>query len=282
MSRAARLTLVFLGLNLFLFVAKIWAGLVFGSLAVLSDAFNSLVDIATSIMIFFAVRIGSKPADGDHPFGHSRAEPLAAFTVAILTFVLAFEVVREAVGRIISGELPEISFVPLAILGIVILTKLGMFFAARKFADNPALIAVAADAKMDIVISLLAVGGVVAINFGFPQLDAYAALAIAVWIGFVGFKISQDNISKLMGRCPDKDEMQKIRAKLDELKKQKKILGFKNLRGQFIGSEIQIAVAVAAPKNLSLKKVHDLEELIQKKLKALKNVREVAVHIDPA
>lgn len=276
-----RIALFFLALNLILFVAKIMAGLLFGSLAVLSDAFNSLVDIATSIMIFFAVKIGNQPADDDHQFGHSRAEPIAAFTVAILTFVLAFEVVREAVERIISGGEPEVSLVPLIVLSGVILTKLGMFLLARKFRESPALEAVAADAKMDVVISSFAVVGVAAINFGFPQFDIYAAIAIAGWIAWIGFAIARDNLAKLMGRCPDEPKLREIREKLNEFKQQKKILGFKNLRAQLVGSEIQIAVAVAAPKNLSLAKVHDLEELIQKKLKLVKNVREVSVHVEP-
>ncbi|MCF7845922.1 MAG: cation diffusion facilitator family transporter [Candidatus Peribacteraceae bacterium] len=278
----ARIALVFLILNLGLFAAKIWAGWRFGSLAVLSDAFNSLVDVATSIFIFLAVKIGSQPADADHPFGHSRAEPLAAFTVAVLTFVLAFEVVREAVERIIFGGSPEMSIIPLLVLAGVITTKLIMFFIARRFRESPALSAVAADAKMDVVISCLAVGGVFAINAGFPQLDAYVALAIAAWIAWIGFTIARDNLAKLMGRCPDEATIKKIRNRLDEFKEQKKIISYKNLRAQFVGSEIEIAVEVTAPKNLSLEKVHDLEESIQKKLRTIKNVGEVAVHVEPA
>ena len=280
-SPVTRIALIFLVLNLILFVAKIWVGLRFGSLAVLSDSFNSLVDVATAIFVFVAVKVGSRPADAEHQFGHSRAEPLAAFTVAVLTFVLAFEVVREAVGRIFSGEVPQMSFVPLVVLLGVILVKLAMFFVARRFRESPALIALAADAKMDVVISALAVGGVVAINFGAPQFDIFAALAIAGWIVWIGFTIARENLAKLMGRCPDKKEMQKISVALAEFKKQKKILDFRNLRAQFVGSEIQIAVEVVAPKKLSLEKVHSLEESIQKKLRKIKNVGEVAVHVEP-
>jgi divalent metal cation (Fe/Co/Zn/Cd) transporter len=135
---------------------------------------------------------------------------------------------------------------------------------------------------MDVVISLLALVGVGGINFGLPQLDIYAALAIAAWIAWIGFTIARDNLAKLMGRCPDDSTVREIREKLNEFKEQKKILSFKNLRAQFIGSEIQIAVTVIAPKNLPLEKVHALEEEIQKKLKSIKEVCEVAVHIEPA
>jgi cation diffusion facilitator family transporter len=281
-SRAVRITLLFLFLNLGLFAAKLVVGLLFGSLAVLSDAFNSLVDIATSVMVYFAIKVGSQPADADHHFGHSRAEPLAAFTVSILTFVLAFEVIREALERIFSGSQPTISMLPIFALLGVILVKSAMFFIARKFPKSPALIALAADSKMDVVISLLALLGVGGINFGYPMLDVYAAIAIAFWIAWIGFTIARDNLAKLMGRCPDDSTVREIREKLNEFKEQKKILEFKNLRAQFIGSEIQIAVTVIAAKNLPLEKVHVLEEAIQSKLKFVEKVHEVAVHIEPA
>jgi len=195
--------------------------------------------------------------------------------------VLAFEVVREAIGRIISGGEQQISLVPLIVLGGVIVVKFGMFFVARQFRESPALVALAADAKMDVVISVFATGGVIAINFGFPQFDIFAALAIAGWIGWIGFTIARDNLAKLMGRKPDDSTIREIRAELNEFKKQKKIISFKNLRAQFIGSEIQIAVEVSADKNLSLEKVHSLEESIRRKLHSLKNVGEVAVHVEP-
>jgi cation diffusion facilitator family transporter len=208
---------------------------------------------------------------------------LAAFTIAVLTFVLAFEVFRESLARIFLGSQPEMSLVPIFVLGGVILTKLGMFLVARRFPQSPALIAVAADAKMDIVISSLAIGGVVAINLGWPQLDSYLALVIAVWIAWIGFTILRENLARLMGHSPDSKTLDKIRAKLEEFQKQKKIKSFQNLKVQFIGSEIQIAVEVKASKNLSLGKVHDLEESIQKRLRSCQDFKvcSVAVHIEP-
>jgi cation diffusion facilitator family transporter len=281
MFSIARITLIFLLLNIALFGSKLGVGLMFGSLAVLSDAFNSLVDIATAVMVFFAVRVGSQPADSDHPFGHSRAEPLAAFTVSVLTFVLAFEVIREAIVRIISGEQPEVSLVPIFVLLGVIVVKGAMFLVARKFKNNPALVALAADAKMDVVISLLALLGVGGINFGYPVLDVYAAVLIAFWIAWIGFTIARENLAKLMGKCPDAETLQKIQNKLDQLIQKERIISFHDLRVQFIGSEMQVVVHVRMPKTLKLKEAHSREKEVQKLLRQVKDVAEVAVHIDP-
>ena len=281
MFRAVHITLVFLFLNIVLFAVKLVMGLLFGSLAMLSDAFNSLVDIATSVMVYFAVKVGSQPPDSGHPFGHARAEPLAAFTVSVLTFVLAFEVIREAVARIFSEVQPEISLIPIFVLFGVIAMKGGMFFVSRKFKKNPALMALAADSKMDVVISLLALVGVTGINFGYPMLDIYAALGIAGWIAWIGFTIARENLVKLMGHCPDELTLRKIRKKLNELKKVGKILSFHELRVQFIGSEIQVAVHVEISKNLKLEEAHTREKEVQNEIKKVEGVAEVAVHVDP-
>ncbi len=281
MISATRITLVFLILNIFLFVSKLVVGLMFGSLAVLSDAFNSLVDIATAIMVYFAVRVGSRPPDTSHPFGHARAEPLAAFTVSVLTFVLAFEVIREAIERIISGKSPEMGLIPVVVLLGVIIIKSGMFLLVRRFKKSPALVALAADSKMDVVISLLALVGVGGINLGYPDLDIYAALGIAVWIAWVGFTIARDNLSKLMGSCPQPSTLREIRSQLNQTKKAGRIISFHELRVQFIGSEMQVAVHIRIPKDLTLEEAHAREKEVQSEIKKVAGVGEVAVHVDP-
>lgn len=283
--KPAKLTIVFIILNATLFLAKLLVGWKFNSLAVLSDAGNSFVDIATCLAIYFAVKISAKPADADHPFGHSRAEPLAAFTVSILTFVLATEVIRDAVGRLIDGSTPEMGFIPMLVLLGVIVTKSGMYLAASfsfRKTRSEAMQAIATDAKMDVVISSLAIASVFGVNFGYPQLDAYAALFIAVWIGFVGWQIGKSNFDKLLGQVPDEKIMKVIRMKLNALKKQKRIRNFHDLRAHYVGSEIHLSVHVDTDESVSPHDLHRLEKDIQARLKNTKGVSQVMVHIDLA
>ena len=96
---AFRATLIGLAGNIFLFAIKLIAGVISGSLALISDAINSLTDIFASIAIFICVRVSDKEADEGHPFGHHRAEPIAGLIVAILAGVLGFEVIRVSVER---------------------------------------------------------------------------------------------------------------------------------------------------------------------------------------
>ena len=104
MQRSERISVFCYFLNLFLFLIKIAAGFFANSLAVISDAFNSFSDVLSSIIIYFAVKAANKKPDHDHPFGHSRAEPIAGLVIAIFSGILGFEIIKTAVRNIIFGH----------------------------------------------------------------------------------------------------------------------------------------------------------------------------------
>ncbi|MFQ5586803.1 MAG: cation diffusion facilitator family transporter, partial [Thermodesulfobacteriota bacterium] len=112
---AYKATVVGIVFNTLLFVLKLVTGIMSGSIALISDAFNSLTDIVTSVAIFICVRISDKEADEGHPFGHTRAEPIAGLIVAILAGILGFEIIRASVKRLISGKAPSIGTITLLI-----------------------------------------------------------------------------------------------------------------------------------------------------------------------
>ena len=102
--------------NIILFISKLIIGLITNSIAIISDALNSLTDIINSVVLFVSVRVGSKSPDKEHPFGHYRSEPIGALIVAVLTVVLGFEVIRIAISRIIAKVSPTFSMPMLLIL----------------------------------------------------------------------------------------------------------------------------------------------------------------------
>src|SRR4030067_815864 len=104
---AFRATVINIIGNTALFALKLVGGLLSGSIALISDALNSLNDIAASIATFICVRISDKQADEGHPFGHSRAEPIAGLIIAVLAGILGFEVIREAGGGLYEGARAE-------------------------------------------------------------------------------------------------------------------------------------------------------------------------------
>ncbi|MEO5349917.1 MAG: cation diffusion facilitator family transporter [Magnetococcus sp. YQC-3] len=271
-------------LNALLFLAKVAVGVAYNSLAVLSDAGNSLTDVFTSTIILFAVRETAKLPDVEHHFGHARTEPLAAFTVAVLTCILAAQVFREAIGRLIGGGEPLPGVAPLIVLAAVIFTKSVIWVVAGRMGRHqrsPAMIAAAMDAKMDVLISLMAMVGVLGTDLGLPWLDGVAALFIAAWIAYTGFSLGRVNIEKLLGAVPDPSIVRIIHAKLNLLKKQNRIRNFHELRIHYVGSDIHIAVHVDIDRQRGLQESHDLDEDIQAMLRGIPDVKHVALHMDP-
>ena len=171
--------------NLFLMVLKLVAGLLSGSIAILSDAFNSLTDTISSVLIYICVKISDKAADEGHPFGHSRAEPIAGLVVAILAGILGFEVIRASVGRLVDGEVAAATTLALSAPIITILAKGAMavyFKRVGRALRSPAITASGVDSLCDVYVSVAALVGIVGVKFGFPVLDPIAGILISFWI----------------------------------------------------------------------------------------------------
>jgi cation diffusion facilitator family transporter len=128
-----KITLLGVLLNVFLFIIKLVGGLLSGSLAVMSDAFNSLTDIISYTVIYFAVRWSHKKADMEHPFGHRRAEPLAAVVVSIFAGILGFEIIKESLS-ILFFEKENILGLPAII--VLLITIMIKSFMAVYFSNN--------------------------------------------------------------------------------------------------------------------------------------------------
>ncbi|GAB0058710.1 Manganese efflux system protein MneS [Candidatus Magnetaquicoccaceae bacterium FCR-1] len=282
-TRSRRAAVVLILLNALLLVAKTIVGWRYDSLAILSDAGNSLTDVVTSVIILVAVRESAKPADREHPFGHARIEPMAAFTVAVLTCMLATEVAREAVGRVYEGSLPQSGWVPVMMLVAVIAVKGGIWRVAGRMGrqGSAALKAAAVDARMDVVISLMALGSLAGESLRLNWLDGAASLLIAVWIAWTGYQLGAENVERLIGHLPDSDTLKGIHDRLTAMRDAGRILDFHELRIQYIGTEIHLAVHVTVDGHLDVLHGHAIDEAIQHALHEVPGVTFVAVHVEP-
>src|SRR3970282_2889971 len=166
---AFRATLIGLAGNIFLFAIKLIAGVISGSLALISDAINSLTDIFASIAIFICVRVSDKEADEGHPFGHHRAEPIARLVVAILAAVLGFEIIRVSMERLIRPETISVGLLSLVVPLITMATKGSMarhFKSVGDSINSPAIRVTRFDSLNDIFVSFAAFVGIVGAKAG--------------------------------------------------------------------------------------------------------------------
>jgi cation diffusion facilitator family transporter len=187
-------------------LAKLVAGLASGSLAILSEAGHNLADVATTVMTYFAIRIANKPADEDHQFGHGKVEALAALIETGFLFALSAYILAEAIMRLtrnnVEIEASRLAFGVLIVSIIVDFTRWRSLSKIAKATKSDALAADALHFSSDIVSSALALCGVTAAHYGYPQGDALAALGVAVFIGFAGFQIGRRTVDTLVDAAP--------------------------------------------------------------------------------
>jgi cation diffusion facilitator family transporter len=281
--KATKKSAVIVGLlgNIALFISKLIIGLMTNSIAIISDALNSLTDIINSIVLFVSVKVGSKSADKEHPFGHYRSEPIGALIVAVLTVVLGFEIVRIAIDRIVTKVSPNFSMPMLLMLFAIIVVKSSMYFytkAAWKKTNSTALFAFMVDHRNDILIASGAIMGFVGSNYGLAFLDPLVAILIGLWIIKVGFGIGISNIKYLMGEAPKKELLEKIKNAASKVKGIKSV---QEVKAHYVGTLLEVEVHIMVDRNLTIYRAHALGKKVEKKVEMLEEVEKAFVHIDP-
>ncbi|MEE9543084.1 MAG: cation diffusion facilitator family transporter [Thermodesulfobacteriota bacterium] len=267
--------------NTALFILKIIAGLMSGSIALISDALNSFTDIISSIAVFICVRISSKQADEGHPFGHSRAEPVAGLIVAILAGILGFELIRNSVERFFTGTHVTVSTFTLVVPVVTIIVKLLMswyFKRTAKAVRSSAIMASSVDSLMDVFVSGAALVGILGVAFGYPTLDPAAGFVISLWIIYTGYKIGLENIDYLMGRAPAPELMEEIKKAALAVDKVK---GLNTVRAHYVGNFIHVEIHIEVDKLMSTEDSHAVSDAVEISLDRLDAVDRSFVHIDP-
>lgn len=267
--------------NTLLFILKLIVGLISNSIAIISDALNSLTDIINSIILFISVRVGSKSADKEHPFGHYRSEPIGGLIVAVLTIVLGFEVARIAISRFIAKTSPHFSsLILLILLGTIIIKSLMFLYTqyAWKKTKSPALNALMLDHRNDILISFGAIIGFIGSYFNYAFLDSLMAFLIGIWIIRVGVLIGIQNIKYLVGEAPDQKLIDKISKNALKIKGVRKI---QKIRAHYVGVLLHVEILISINRNISAYQSHTIDTNVRNAVEKIAEVDRVFVHMDP-
>jgi len=275
---ASRLGII---LNTLLFLGKLAVSVMSGSIALISDTLNSFSDILASVGIHVAVRIGNKKADADHPFGHGRVEPLSGIVVAILTGILGFEVFRSGIMAVITYR--EVKHIPwvVGILLVTVAVKVFMTFyffsAARRF-RSPGLKATAVDSRNDVLISSIALIGVLGTWIEVLWLEGTAAIIISGFIFYSAFTLGRENIDFLVGKAPSKEMIRDISTKVMKVEGVK---GINKILAHYVGNAVHIEIHVALDGNLQFSRAHDIGTDVQNAVESLEEVSRAFIHVDP-
>lgn len=280
-NRGRQATIILVICNTFLFAIKITAGIMSNSLAIISDAINSLTDIISSVIIYFAVKTSSKQADEGHPFGHHRAEPIAGLIVAIFVGILGFEILHTSVFKLTDTHVRKIGIPAIAALLVSMGMKLimsGYFKKISRKINSPALLASSIDSRNDVFVSAAALAGVISGRYGYTHLDDIAAILIGFWIIYSGYKIGVQNIDYLMGRQPESGIMEEIKKKASAVSG---VMGIHDVRAHYVGNYIHVEIHITLDQSLTLTQAHDIGKDAQRAVESIESIHKVFVHIDP-
>ena len=200
--------------NLLLFLGKITAGLLSGSVAIAADGWNNLSDAASSIVTLVGFRFSRKPADAHHPYGHARAEYLSGLCVAVLILFIGVELAKSSLGKIFAPEPVELTAVTIFVLVGSIAMKLWMaLFVGKlgKLIGSKTLEATSADSRNDVITTSAVLASCLIGRFFGVDIDGWSGLAVAAFILWSGYGIARETMSTLLGE-QDRELAEKLTA----------------------------------------------------------------------
>jgi cation diffusion facilitator family transporter len=270
--------------NLLLGLVKVSAGLVANSFALISDAVNSLGDALTSVVVLLALRVAQRPPDAEHPYGHTRAEAIAASSVALLVIVSALLVAWEALHRIsVTHPVPPAWTLWLAGANAVI--KEGLYrykIAVSKRTGSSALKAVAWDHRSDALCALAVLIGLAVVRLGGPDwifADELAALVVVGIVLFAASKLYRDCVIELLDAQADPELVQAIRTMASAVPG---VAAIEKLRVRKSGLEFLVDIHVQVDPELPVRDAHDIGHCVKDELLArFPELLDVLVHLEP-
>jgi len=274
-------TLVGVAANLTLSVVKFIGGIVGNSAAMVADAVHSFSDLLTDAIVLVTHKIGQKPKDEDHPYGHGRAETLGTTAVGFFIISAGIGLAYEA-WSIIQSESPHIPkalAAGTALISIVI--KEWLFRYTRlvgEKSNSPALIANAWHHRSDAISSIAALVGIIGAMIGFPILDPIAAAMVAFMVMKVGYELTLGGFRDLMDTALSEKETHDIQVVIDAITG---VIKSHDLRTRKIGGEILMDVHIQVDSDLTVTEGHEIAERVRRKLiKTYQNTQDVLVHVD--
>jgi cation diffusion facilitator family transporter len=202
-------------INIILSIVKYWAGLVSGSVALIADAWHTLSDSLSSVIILIGAKLSTKPPDEKHPFGHGRFEFISTFLVAIMLFLVAFSFARESIEKFANQQDAKYGTIAIivtivSIIGKEILAQYA-FYCGRQ-SDSDALKADGWHHRSDAISSVVILAGII-VGKNYWWMDSLLGMIVAILIGYTALNIILKTISRIIGEIPDK----KIIARIIEI-----------------------------------------------------------------
>ena len=277
----AMASMVGIGCNILLFLAKMAIGLLANSISVMADAFNNLSDAASSIVGFVGVKMAQKPADDDHPFGHGRIEYIAAFIVAFLVLQVGFSLFTGSVEKIFHPDDLTFKWVSVLVLGLSVGVKLWLSLFNRRLGkriNSKVMVATSADALGDAAATSAAIFSMLVYGIFGWNIDAVVGLAVSVVVMLAGINIARDTLAPLIGEAIDPELYEQITNFVEGFDG---IVGTHDLIVHNYGpSKSMASIHAEVPNDCDLEETHEIIDRIEREA-ARRFGLLLVIHMDP-
>jgi cation diffusion facilitator family transporter len=270
--------------NSLLIALKIAAGAITGSIAIITEAAHSGIDLVASVIALISVRKADEPPDREHPYGHEKVENLAAAIEGMLILVGAAVIVYEATHRLVVGASVEHLGVGIAVVAASAIANLAVSAYLGRRARQHGSAALAGDAahlRADVLTSLGVVVGLVLVKItGDAVFDPIAALIVAAAIVFAGLRILTGSSRVLVDEAPPPEELDRIEAAIARARPGE-MVGYHKLRARRAGARSYIDFHVQFRDGTTLDAAHSLAHRLRDAIEAEFPDSEVLIHVEP-
>jgi cation diffusion facilitator family transporter len=272
--------------NSILIALKLAAAAITGSVAILSEALHSMVDLIASVIAFISVRRADEPADVEHPYGHEKLESLAASIEGMLILVGAALIIYEAVHRLAVGAEVDSLGVGIAVIGFSAIANgsVSLFLSRQARRHNsPALSGDAAHLGTDALTSLGVLVGLALVQLtGADAIDSVVGIAVAVAIVGAGVRILRRSASALVDESPPPAELDRIEEAIARARTgTPEIVGYHKLRARTGGRHIYIDLHLQFSSGTTLERAHELAHQLRDAIEGELGDAEVLIHVEP-
>ncbi len=270
--------------NTVLSVLKIAAGIISGSISIISEAIHSMSDCLASFLTYFSVVKSSEPADADHPYGHGKFEDMAGFIEGLLIIFASFYIVYESSKKIIFAIPTEkentlgIAVMLIAVISNIIVSS--MLFKIARESNSVSLYADGEHLRTDIYSSLGVLLGLFLIKItGYTLLDPIIAVFVAIYILNTGFSISKKAIKRLLDYSLPEEDIEKIKRIVTAY--DNVVLKENGIKARQVGPTNDIDLILQFPSDTSICKCHKICDEIEKQIQTLYKNSSISIHLEP-
>jgi cation diffusion facilitator family transporter len=276
-----RILIIILFLNWGVAIAKILYGIFSRCESMTADGFHSLSDGASNIIGLIGIHFASKPEDLDHPYGHKKYETFFSLGIAILLFILSFNLLKEGIGHLYKPALPQVDLRSFIVMVVTLAVNVWVMNYERKKGEvlrSDILISDAMHTKADILTSLSVIIALIAIKLGFPIIDPIVTIIICLFIFHAGYVIARQSSAVLCDTAPISD----IKKVEDIVLRIKGVKNCHKIRTRGRPDDIHVDLHIQVNPDMHVDHAHKISYAIEEAIKkGIPEVTDVVVHIEP-